>query len=179
MQRKVHKRFSNPVDTVDPLPVDPFMVTTLDLANVDANKKLFYSWVDSQVVAELIKNILTDVEYSNMMLKRNMFTFQDDSTRNEKNDGPCLLKLLFDRIDPHIVVGVGVLCQKLDATNVILTKTMSMTCSRIWKNSTQILSTKKARANLSVNTCLMCFYLDLIPSSMISSNKSKMILIQV
>ena len=115
LQREVHKHFSKPVATVDNLPAAPLTVTTLHPANVDDKKKLFYSQVNSQVVAELINNILTDAEYSKLMLKKNMFTFQDDTTNNRIIDGPCLLKLLFDRIDPNIVVGVEVLCQNLEA----------------------------------------------------------------
>ena len=49
------------------------------------------------------------------MVKSDMFTFQDDTTGNEIIDGPCLLKLLFDCIDPNFVVGVEVLHQKLKA----------------------------------------------------------------
>ena len=49
----------------DALPPTPFKVTQLDPANDPAHKELFYSRVDSQVVAELINNILTDAEYSN------------------------------------------------------------------------------------------------------------------
>ena len=104
LKREAHKRFSNPVATVDPLPADPFTVTTLEPTNVDANKKLFYSWVDSQVVSELIKNILTNAEYSKLMLKKNMFTFQDDTTGNKIIDVQCLLKLLFYCIDKNVVV---------------------------------------------------------------------------
>ena len=104
LQRRDHKRFINLVAIVDPLPVVPFTVTTLDPANVDADKTLFYSQVDSQMVAELIKNILTESEYSKLMLKKNMFTFQYDTTVNKIIDGPCLLKLLFDCMDPNVVV---------------------------------------------------------------------------
>ena len=75
LQREYHRRFSKRFATVDTLPVAPFTVTTLDPANVDDDKKLFYSRMDSQVVAELIRNILTDAEYSKLMLKKNMFTF--------------------------------------------------------------------------------------------------------
>ena len=64
-----HKHFSKTVATVDPLPVALFTVTSLDLSNVEKYKKLFYSRVDSQVVAELINNIFTDDEYSKLMLK--------------------------------------------------------------------------------------------------------------
>ena len=118
LQREAHKRFIKPVATVDPLNVSPFTVTTLDQDNVDDYKKLFYSWVYSQVVAELIKNILTGVEYSKLVLKKNMFTFQDDTTGNKRINCRCLLKLLFDRIDPNFVVGVKVICQKLEATKL-------------------------------------------------------------
>ena len=60
LQREAHKRIRKLVATVDPLPVALFKVTDLDPYNVDDNKKLFNFWVDSQVVSELIKNILTD-----------------------------------------------------------------------------------------------------------------------
>ena len=93
LPRKARKCFSKLVATVDTLPAALFTVTTLDQSNVNDNKKLFYSWVDSQVVAELIKNILIDAEYSKLMLKKNIFTFQDDTPCNEIIDGPCLLKL--------------------------------------------------------------------------------------
>ena len=63
LQRESHKHFSNQVAKVDPLLEAPFTVTTLDPVNVE----LIYSWVDSKVVAELIKNILTDAEYSKLM----------------------------------------------------------------------------------------------------------------
>ena len=63
LQREDHKSFSKPAATVDHLPVAPFTVTNLDPVNVNNNKKLFYSWFNSQVVAEIIRNILTDSEY--------------------------------------------------------------------------------------------------------------------
>ena len=106
LQREVHNRFINLVATVDILTASPFTVTTFDPANFDSDKKLFYSRFDSQVVIELIKNILTDAEYSKLMSKKNMLTFQDDTTGNKRIDGTCLLKLLFDHINPNFVVGV-------------------------------------------------------------------------
>ena len=48
----------------DALPPNTFKVTQLDPAKDPSHKELFYSRVDSQVVAELIKNILTDAEYA-------------------------------------------------------------------------------------------------------------------
>ena len=114
---QISQAFSKLVATVDPFPVDPFMVSTLDPANVDDNKKLFYSRVDSQVIVELINNIFTNAEYSKLMLKNNMFNFQDDTTGNKRIDGQCLLKLLFDRIDSYVVVGVVVVLSETTKLN--------------------------------------------------------------
>ena len=55
-------------------------MTQLDPPNNPGHKELFYSRVDSQVVAELIKNILTDAEYSKLMFKRSISTFEDYTT---------------------------------------------------------------------------------------------------
>ena len=70
------------------------------------------------MVAELIKNISTDAEYSKLMLKNNMFTFRDYTTENKRIDGLCLLKLLFDWINTNVIAGVGVCRQKLEATKI-------------------------------------------------------------
>ena len=74
--------------------------------------------VDSQVVAELIKYVLTDAEYAKLMLKRSIFTFEDDTTGIDLIDGPCLLKLLMDRVDPNIGIGIEVLCAKLESVKL-------------------------------------------------------------
>ena len=74
--------------------------------------------MDSQVVAELIKNILTDAEYAKLIFKRSIFTFEDDTTGIDLIDGPCLLKLLMDRVDPNIVIGIEVLCAKLESVKL-------------------------------------------------------------
>ena len=57
LQQESHKRYSAAIMEGDALPPTPFKVTQLDPANNPAHKELFYSRVDSQVVAELIKNI--------------------------------------------------------------------------------------------------------------------------
>ena len=113
-QREAHKRYSNAIAEGDVLPPTPFKATQLDPANNPDHKELFYSRVDSQVVAELIKNILTDSEYAKLMLKRSIFTFEDDTTGINLIDGPCLLKWLMDRVDPNIFIGIEVLRAKLE-----------------------------------------------------------------
>ena len=75
LQREAHKRYSNAIAEGDVLPPTPFKVTQLDPTNNPDHKELLYLRVGLQVVAELIKNILTDAEYSKLMLKRSIFTF--------------------------------------------------------------------------------------------------------
>ena len=69
LQRKAHKHYNNAIAEGDALPPTPFKVTQLYPDNNPGHKELFDSRVDSQVVAELIKNILTDAEYARLMLK--------------------------------------------------------------------------------------------------------------
>ena len=76
------------------LPPTPFKVTQLDPSNNHDHKELFYSRMDLEVFAELIKNILTDAEYAKLMLKRSIFTFEDNTPGIDIIDGPCLIKLL-------------------------------------------------------------------------------------
>ena len=111
LQQEAHKRYSTAIVEGDVLPPTPFKVTQLDPANNPGHKELFYLRVDSQVVTELIKNILTDAEYAKLMLKRSIFTFEDDTTGIDLIDGPCLLKLLMNRVDPNIFIGIKVLCE--------------------------------------------------------------------
>ena len=99
----------------DALPPNPFKVTQLDPANDPAHKELFHSRVDSQVVAELIKNILTDAEYAKLILKRSIFTFEYNTTGIDLIDGHFLLKLLIDRVDPNVVIGIEVLRANLES----------------------------------------------------------------
>ena len=67
---------------------------------------------------ELIKNILTDAEYVKLMLKRSIFTFEDDTTGIDLIDGSCLLNLLMDIFDPNIVIGIEVLRAKLESVKL-------------------------------------------------------------
>ena len=92
LQREAHKRYSTAIAEGDELPPTPFKVKQLNPTNNPAHKELFYSRVYLQVVAELIKSILTDAEYAKLMLKRSIFTFEDDTTGIDLIDGPCLLK---------------------------------------------------------------------------------------
>ena len=108
LQREAHKRYSTAIAEGDALPPTPFKATQLDPANDHVHKELFYSQVDSQVVVELIQNILTDAEYAKLMLKSSIFMFDKDMTGIALNNGPFLIKLFMDRVDPNIVIGIKV-----------------------------------------------------------------------
>ena len=60
LQREAHKNYNNSIVEGDALPPTPFKVTQRDPANNPGHQELFYVRVDSQVVADLIKNIFTD-----------------------------------------------------------------------------------------------------------------------
>ena len=115
LQRIAHARFCTEVAAGDPLPPGPWSTRQLDPANVPADKKTFYDRVNSQVVAQLVQNILTPEGYSKLLQgKKNKIGFFCDQTGNDKIDGPCLIKLLFDRIDPSVVVGIESLRQRIE-----------------------------------------------------------------
>ena len=44
--------------------------------------------------------------------------FEDDTTGINLIDGPCLLKLLMDRVDPNIIIGIEVLCAELESVKL-------------------------------------------------------------
>ena len=47
-----------------------------------------------------------------------IFTFEDDTIGIDLIDGPCLLKLLMDRVDPNIVIGIKVLRENLESVKL-------------------------------------------------------------
>ena len=52
-------------------------------------------------------------------MKRSIFTFEYDTTVIDLIDVPCLLKLLMERVDPNIVIGIKVLCAKLESVKLL------------------------------------------------------------
>ena len=57
LQQEAHKCYCNTIAEGDVLPPTPFKAPQLDVANNPDHKVLFYLRVDSQVVAEIIKNM--------------------------------------------------------------------------------------------------------------------------
>ena len=114
MQRNAHSYFSTAVDRADPIPTAPFIARELKPATVDDDKKAFYKRVNSQVVAEWLHNTLNDEGYSDILRQQELFSFVDSATGIVKFDGPTMLKIVLDTIDPSVVVGVEVHRKRLE-----------------------------------------------------------------
>ena len=115
--RNAHATFGTAIPDADPIPVAPFQERALDPANVPADEATFYKRVHSLVVTELIKNSFVEEEYAKLTLRKKEFAFYD-SRGYENIDGACLLKAIFDKIDPNVIVGVDLLRQKIEQTKL-------------------------------------------------------------
>ena len=106
VQREAFRRFGNAINEADPVPDSPWAKTDLTPATDDAHKKIFYKRVDSNVVAEIIKGILTPKGWEDLMLEKRKFTFTHATSGVETYDGPCMLKVLLEEIDPTTSVNI-------------------------------------------------------------------------
>ena len=116
--RNAHATFGNPIPDGDPIPAAPFQERALDPASVPADETVFYQRVHSLVVTELIKNTFVEEEYAKLTLRKKEFAFYD-ARGYENIDGACLLKAIFDKIDPNVIVGVDLLRQKIEQTKLL------------------------------------------------------------
>ena len=109
IQQNANKRFGIAIAQGNPIPAPPFTKRDLNPANNDADKPLFYERVDSHVVAEWLKNILDTQSFAKILLEQNKFTFADQATGVQSFDGVILLKIVLDKLDPSVVVGIELL----------------------------------------------------------------------
>ena len=121
VQRDAFKRYSNPLAITDPIPAGPFALKAIDPANNNADKDTFYKRVDSQVVAESVKNFMHEEDYAKLLLKKKDFSFTD-SNGAEKLDGPIMLWFVLNRINPSIIVGVEKYRKKLQNLRMHMVK---------------------------------------------------------
>ena len=108
VQREAFRRFSTAIDEADPIPATPWKKETLDPATVAADQKTFYRRVDSNVVTEIIKGMLTPKGWADLLLEKKKFTFTDDTSGVETYDGPAMLKVLLEEIDPTSSVNIEI-----------------------------------------------------------------------
>ena len=105
MQREAHRRNATALAETDPIPPLPWAKSDLDPANVDADKERFYRRVDSNVVTENIKGILSAKGWQDILLESSSFTFTDASGM-DWYDGPTMAKVLLEQIDPTSAVNL-------------------------------------------------------------------------
>ena len=77
----------------------------LDPENDNADEAKFYNRVHANVVAEIVKNFLTPNVWDDLMLQQHKFAFTD-ITGMKIYDGPTMLKVLLEDIDPTASVNV-------------------------------------------------------------------------
>ena len=114
LQRNALARFDTAIGKDEVIPSGPYGKRTLDPANVAVDKVIFYERVDSNVVAEWLKNVLDETSYGRLLLKKSMFSFLDASTGTVSLDGPTMLKIALAKFDPNVVVGIEIQRQKLE-----------------------------------------------------------------
>ena len=93
------------------------MSVALDPANNNVDKAILYTRIHEDVVLEIVKNFLTPNGWDNLMLQQQKFAFTD-ITGIKSNDGPTLLKVLLEEIDPPASVDVELHCQAIEGTKL-------------------------------------------------------------
>ena len=73
--------------------------------------------MNGNVVVELLKNILTPIGFKDLMLQLDKFTFTD-TTGEKRYDGPTMLKVALEEIDPTSSVNVELHRQAIEGTEL-------------------------------------------------------------
>ena len=104
-QRGAHARFGTAFADGDTIPAHPWISVALDPANNNADEAKFYTRVYVNVVVEIVKNFLTPNGWYDLMLQQHKFAFTY-ITGMKSYDGPTMLKVLLEEIDPTVSVNV-------------------------------------------------------------------------
>ena len=105
IQREAFRRHGTPVAETDPLPALPWIKTDLTPATDAAHKVTFHRRVDSNVVQENIKGLLTAKGWQDLLLEQRSFTFTD-SSGEDWYDGPTMCKVLLEQVDPTSAINL-------------------------------------------------------------------------
>ena len=108
LQRQAIARYGTAWDDDAPITDGPWNTRELvDPSNNAAEREIFYSRIHSEAVATYLSNILTPAGYAKIVhgvLDKISFICPTTGTRFV--DGPCLLYLLWNKIDPSLAVNV-------------------------------------------------------------------------
>ena len=116
-QRGAHARFETALADGDTIPEQPWMSVALDPANNNADEARFYTRVHANVVVEIVKNFLTPNGWDDMILQQHKFAFTD-ITGMKSYDGPTLIKVLLEEIDPTASVNVELHRQAIEGAKL-------------------------------------------------------------
>ena len=117
LQRAAFRRFGTPLADNALVPAQPWTAADLDPATVDDDKKKFFSRVHANVVVENIKNCLTPSGWEDLMLEKDKFTFVT-SSGGESYDGPVMLKVIFENVDPTSSVNIELHRQAIEGAKL-------------------------------------------------------------
>ena len=116
-QRRAFTRYSTPLGEHDPIPARPWMEAPIDPANIAGDKDRFYDRVNWNVVVELVKNILTPKGWNDLMLQQEKFSFYN-SMGEKSYDGPTLLKVVIEEINPTASVNIELHRQAIEGAKL-------------------------------------------------------------
>ena len=104
-QRAAHRCFGTALGEHDPIPQQLWATVVLSPSTVPTDQPIFFDRVNGNVVSEIIKNILTPLAWDDRMLQEDKCGF-NDPTGIKSYDGPCMLKVLLEEIDPTSSVNI-------------------------------------------------------------------------
>ena len=117
VQRGADTRFGAALADGDTIPEQPWMSVALNPENNNADESRFYTRVHANVVVEIGKNFLTPNGWDDLMLQQHKFAFMD-ITGMKSYDGPTLLKVLLEEIDPTSSVNVELHRQAIEGAKL-------------------------------------------------------------
>ena len=108
LQRQAIERYGTPLAHNAHIPEGPWQLhELLNPKDNPVERKTFYNRVHSEAVTAYLTNILTPTGYAKVIGRLlDQMSFVCPRTGSRHIDGPCLLFLLWDRIDPSLAVNV-------------------------------------------------------------------------
>ena len=119
LRQEVYKRYVGDLAHDAPLPAGPHAMRQLDLENDLADRVTFYKQVDANVVHQFLVNSIAAMGYSNALQgHEDEISFTCPVAGSIVVDCPCLLHLVWLKVDPSLAVNVETLRAKIESTNL-------------------------------------------------------------
>ena len=91
----------------DPMP-EEFTITDLpNIAGDDAQRRQFFLRMRSRMIASRLEGVISSESHKSLMLRKKEFTWTDPNDGHPIFDGPTMLKILVQSINPTTRVGVS------------------------------------------------------------------------